>query len=63
MIKRNLSSVLVIIAMLLNIIGFDFQNVNTASRDFWLFLGATMVLIASVILIFVNESKNNKNQN
>ncbi|TXD80267.1 hypothetical protein ESY86_20785 [Subsaximicrobium wynnwilliamsii] len=61
MIKRNLSSILVIIAMLLNILGFDFMNINTASTKFWLFLGATIVLIASVILIFVNESKNNKN--
>ncbi|CAM3828342.1 LPXTG cell wall anchor domain-containing protein [Flavobacterium gelidilacus] len=60
MIKRNLSSILIIIAMTLNILSFDFSNFNIESKKNWLFLGASLVLFASIILIFVNENKNKK---
>jgi hypothetical protein len=59
MIKRNLSSVLIIIAMFLNILNFDFSN-GIESKKFWLFLIALIILVASVVLIFITESKNNK---
>lgn len=60
MIKRNLSSILIIVAMMLNILNFNFSNFNIESTKTWLFLGASSVLIASIILIFVNENKNKK---
>jgi len=59
MIKRNLSSVLILIAMFLNILNFDFSN-GIESKKFWLFLIALIILVASVVLIFITESKNNK---
>lgn len=60
MIKRNLSSMLVIIAMLINILTFDFADIDTASGRFWLFIGASIIIIASIILIVTNENKNNR---
>ena len=60
MIKRNLPSILIIIAMLINILNFDFSNVNIESKNTWLFIGASIVIIASIILIIVNENKLNK---
>ena len=60
MIKRNLSSILIIIAMTLNMLSFDFSNFNIESKKTWLFLGASLVLFASIILIFVNENRNKK---
>jgi len=60
MIKRNLSSILIILAMLLNILNFDFSNVNIESKNTWLFIGASIVIIASIILIIANENKLNK---
>jgi len=58
MLKRNLSSILVIIAMALIILGYDFSN-NLWSRQFFIFLVALLVLIGSLIAIFMNESKKN----
>jgi predicted tellurium resistance membrane protein TerC len=60
MIKRNLSSILIIIAMTMNMLSFDSSNFNIESKKTWLFLGASLVLFASIILIFVNENKNKK---
>lgn len=57
MIKRNLSSILIIIAMLLNILNFDFSNFNIESKKTWLFLCASAIIIASIILIFYTENK------
>ncbi len=60
MTKRNLSSILIIIAMLINILNFDFSNFNIESKKTWLFIGASIIIIASVIQILVNEKKFNK---
>jgi len=60
MIKRNLSSILVIIAMLLNILNFDFSNISIESTKFWLFISASIIIIAAIISIVTNENKNNK---
>ena len=46
--------------MLINILNFDFSNVNIESKATWLFIGASIVIIASIILIVVNENKFNK---
>ena len=60
MIKRNLSSILVIIAMILNILNFGYLNFNIESFSFWLFIGSTLILIAAFIKIFVTENKEKK---
>ena len=60
MIKRNLSLILVIIAMLLNILNFDFSNISIESTKFWLFISASIIIIAAIISIVTNENKNNK---
>jgi uncharacterized membrane protein len=60
MIRRNLPSVLVIIAMVLNLLNFDFSNFNIESKKTWLFLGASIIIIASIVLIIINETKSNK---
>lgn len=60
MIKRNLSSFLLILAMLITIVNYDVSNHSFSSDKFWLFLGAIGVLIGSVVLILTNESKNNR---
>ncbi|PCI02822.1 MAG: hypothetical protein COB81_04760 [Flavobacteriaceae bacterium] len=57
MIKRNLSSILIIIAMIINILNFDFSNFNIESKKTWLFLGASIIIIASVILVFYKKKK------
>jgi uncharacterized membrane protein YdjX (TVP38/TMEM64 family) len=62
MIKRNLSKIVLIIAMLLNILSFDFVNFSLESTRFRLFICATVVFVICVILIFVNEAKH-KNKN
>jgi len=59
MLKRNLSSILVIIAMALIILGYDFSN-DLWSKKFFIFTGALIVLIGSLISIFMNESKKNE---
>ena len=46
--------------MTLNMLSFDFSNFNIESKKTWLFLGASLVLFASIILIFVNENRNKK---
>lgn len=63
MIKRNLSPILIIIAMLINILNFDFSNFNIESKKTWLFLAASLILIASIISIYFNENKDNKKSN
>ena len=60
MIKRNFSSILVIIAMILNILNFGYLNFNIYSFSFWLFIGSTLVLIVAFIKIFVTENKEKK---
>ncbi len=57
MIKRNVSSILIIIAMILNIMNFNFSNFNIESKKTWLFLSASIIMIASIILIFITENK------
>ncbi len=46
--------------MTLNILNFNFSNFNLESKKTWLFLGASIIIIASIILMFINENKNNK---
>jgi hypothetical protein len=60
MIKRNFSSILVIIAMILNILNFGYLNFNIDSFSFWLFIGSTLLLIAALIKIFITENKEKK---
>lgn len=47
---------LIAIAMVISILGYDFANTAVGSRSFWLFLGSITVLVASLILIIINES-------
>jgi len=60
MIKRNLSKIVLIIAMLLNILSFDFVDFSLESTRFRLFICATIVFVVCVVLIFVNEAKHKK---
>lgn len=57
MLKRNLSSILIIIAMLLMVIGFDYSHFDITSKRTLLLLGAVIVIVAACILIFLNERK------
>jgi hypothetical protein len=56
MTKRNLSALLIIIAMLLNILNFDFSSEKN-SKAFILFILSIIVLISAIVLIFKKESK------
>jgi len=60
MIERNLSSILVMIAMILNIFNFRNSNINIDSANFWLLIGSILVLIAALLRIFYTENKKNK---
>jgi len=61
MFKRNISHILVIVAMLINILNYNYSSAK-GSMDFALFIGAILIIIAALILIFRNESKKeNKN--
>jgi hypothetical protein len=57
MIKRGIGPVLIIIAMILNILNFDFSSFNIQSKKNWLFLGTSIIIFATIILIFINEKK------
>ena len=60
MIKRNLTLILVILAMLLQVLNFDYTNFSLESKKFWLFIGAMATLVATVIMIFMKEHRLNK---
>ncbi len=60
MIKRNLGMILVIIAMILNILGFEFSKFDLNSINTWLFIGALLVIITAMFVIFKNEKQQNK---
>ena len=63
MLKRNLPSILVSIAMLITILGHDFSGSDVGSRDFWFFIGSVVVLIAAATLIIINETVVRRKQN
>lgn len=63
MIKRNLSSIFIIMAMTLNILNFEFSNFDIESTKTCLFLAASALIIASIILILSKEIKHNKKLN
>ncbi len=52
--------ILVIIAMILNILNFGYSNISIESFDFWLSFCATIVLIAAIVKIIINENKEKK---
>ena len=56
MLKRNLTSILLIIAMLLNVLNHDFSS-DIKSMNFLLFIGSTLMILVGIILIFRDESK------
>lgn len=56
MIKRNLPSVLIIVAMILNILSFDFST-ELKSKTFLLFAASILVMIIAIVLIIKKESK------
>lgn len=57
MLRRSSSSILIIIAMLLNILNFDFSSFNFESLKTWLFLGELIILIVAGISIIINAIK------
>ncbi|BAX82137.1 hypothetical protein ALGA_3845 [Labilibaculum antarcticum] len=57
MIKRNISLILVILAMTLNILSFDFSNFNIESKNTWIFLAASIIIIVSITALVINENK------
>ncbi len=58
MFKRNLTAILVIAAMLFIIPGLDFSEISIRTKDFWLLLFSSLLLIGCVASIFVNETRN-----
>ncbi|PCE66534.1 hypothetical protein B7P33_04350 [Sediminicola luteus] len=57
MVKRNLSSVLIILAMLLHVLNFDFSTFSWQSKSTWFFLAALILIVASAWGIFKNEKE------
>ncbi|CAL2087608.1 conserved hypothetical protein [Tenacibaculum dicentrarchi] len=56
MTKRKLSLVMTILAMFLTILNFDFATFNIESKSTWIFISASILLIASVVLLFINKT-------
>ncbi|MCD8438449.1 hypothetical protein [Tenacibaculum finnmarkense] len=56
MTKRNLSLVMTILAMFLTILNFDFATFNIESKSTWIFISASILLIASIVLLFINKT-------
>jgi hypothetical protein len=56
MIKRNLPSLLIITAMILNILNFDF-SAELKSKTFLLFSASIVIMIFAIVLIIKKESK------
>lgn len=54
MIKRNIGSIFLIFACIINISTVDFSNL-TAPKSFWMLLLFSLLLILSVVFIFVKE--------
>ena len=63
MFKRNVSSILIIIAMSLNILNFGYSNISFESTKFWITLGSIFVLIAAFVKIFITENKEKSKSN
>ncbi len=57
MVKRNLGMVLVIVAMALNILNFEFSEFSLNSLKTWLFIGALLIIIVAIFVIFKNEKQ------
>ena len=60
MIRRNISLILVIMAMSLNVLSFDFSNFDIESAKTYLFLASCLLIIASVIALVINENKSKR---
>ena len=60
MIKRNFSSILVMMAMILNILNFGDLNFNIEKSSFWLLIASTVLLITAAVKIFMTEKKGNR---
>ncbi|MBB6461850.1 hypothetical protein [Flammeovirga kamogawensis] len=56
MIKRNMSSILTILAMVLLLNSTDFSKLDINSEDSWESISALLIIIASIALIIFNES-------
>ncbi|WP_370424531.1 hypothetical protein [Tenacibaculum dicentrarchi] len=56
MTKRKLSLVMTILAMFLTILNFDFATFNIESKSTWIFISASILLIASIVLLFINKT-------
>ena len=59
MLKRKHFLILIIIAMTLIVLNFDFSSFNIETKNTWLFLAALIVLIASIVLLFKNKKTTN----
>ncbi len=59
MFRRNLSAILITIAMALTILNYDIPP-DFNSREFWLLTIALIVLAAAIISIYKNEKSNKK---
>ncbi|ALU75864.1 hypothetical protein G1L02_03080 [Tenacibaculum finnmarkense] len=57
MTKRKLSLVMTILAMFLTILNFDFATFNIESKSTWIFISASILLIISIVLLFINKNK------
>ncbi|MBE7686893.1 hypothetical protein [Tenacibaculum finnmarkense] len=56
MTKRKLSLVMTILAMFLTILNFDFATFNIESKSTWIFISASILLIISIVLLFINKT-------
>ncbi|MXV38532.1 hypothetical protein GO491_07565 [Flavobacteriaceae bacterium Ap0902] len=57
MIKRNLSLFFSILAMILVIISMGFEDLNPQSLNFWILIGAVVLLIFAIYLLIKREGK------
>ena len=60
MIKRNLASIFIIASCILSILNIEFSNISEP-KEYWDLIISSLIIIASIILIFSTESKFKKN--
>ena len=60
MIKRNLASILIIISSIIGILNVDFDNLSEP-KNYWSLIMSSFIILASVILTYITESKFKKN--
>jgi uncharacterized membrane protein HdeD (DUF308 family) len=61
MIKRNLAPIFIITSSILSILNVEFSNISEP-QEYWSLIFSSLIIIASIILIFSTESKIKKNK-